>query len=89
MWPPGQALQTQTLWGVGVDVGARLHCPPPGCYGCAPSPQVSIGSTCGAMACAVTGRYMARECVEARLRHFPKFRAIDAALCREGWQPSV
>jgi uncharacterized membrane protein YdjX (TVP38/TMEM64 family) len=47
---------------------------------------VSIGATLGATAAFLVGRYLARERVARRLDAYPAFRAIDAAVAREGWK---
>jgi uncharacterized membrane protein YdjX (TVP38/TMEM64 family) len=47
---------------------------------------VSIGATLGATAAFLVGRYLARERVARRLEAYPTFRAIDAAVAREGWK---
>lgn len=47
---------------------------------------VSVGSTLGATAAFVVGRYAARDWVARRVAGNPKFRAIDDAVAREGWK---
>lgn len=47
---------------------------------------VSIGSTLGAFAAFLTGRYIARDWVAAKTSQYPRFRAIDQAVRREGWK---
>ncbi|MFN0055771.1 MAG: TVP38/TMEM64 family protein [Planctomycetales bacterium] len=47
---------------------------------------VSLGSTLGAALSFLTGRYVAREWVAARVAARPAFRAIDAAVGREGFR---
>lgn len=47
---------------------------------------VSIASTLGATAAFLTGRYLARGWVGARIEGNAKFKAIDDAIGREGWR---
>lgn len=47
---------------------------------------VSIGSTLGATAAFLVGRYFARRWVAKQIEKQPKFKAIDAAVAREGWK---
>lgn len=47
---------------------------------------VSIASTLGATAAFLVGRYLARGWVEKRIAGNEKFKAIDAAVAREGWK---
>ncbi len=47
---------------------------------------VSIGATLGATAAFLVGRYLARGWVEARLKPFPRFGAVQTAVAREGWK---
>ncbi|MFZ5565279.1 MAG: TVP38/TMEM64 family protein [Thermodesulfobacteriota bacterium] len=47
---------------------------------------VSIGSTLGAGAAFLTGRYLARGWVARKIGGNPVFAALDAALAREGWK---
>ncbi len=47
---------------------------------------VSIGSTLGAFAAFLVGRYVARDWVAAKAANNPRFRAIDEAVGREGWK---
>jgi uncharacterized membrane protein YdjX (TVP38/TMEM64 family) len=47
---------------------------------------VSLGSTLGAAAAFVIGRYLAREAVERKLRGYPKFAAVDRAVAQGGWK---
>ncbi len=47
---------------------------------------VSIASTLGATAAFLVGRYLARSWVEKRIAGNEKFKAIDAAVAREGWK---
>ena len=47
---------------------------------------VSIGSTLGATAAFLAGRYLAREWVVRKIQGNPKFQAIDKAVGREGWK---
>ncbi len=47
---------------------------------------VSIGSTLGATAAFLIGRYVAREAVARRLAIYPSFAAIDRAVATGGWK---
>lgn len=47
---------------------------------------VSIAATLGATAAFLVGRYLARDWVARRLAAYPRFRAIDEAVGREGWK---
>ena len=47
---------------------------------------VSISATLGATAAFLVGRYVARGWVERTIAADPRFRAIDAAVAREGWK---
>ncbi len=47
---------------------------------------VSAGSTLGAGAAFLLGRYLARDRVQAAAQRYPKFGAIDEAIGREGWK---
>jgi uncharacterized membrane protein YdjX (TVP38/TMEM64 family) len=47
---------------------------------------VSIGSTLGATAAFLVGRYVARDWVARRIARNDKFAAIDQAVGREGWK---
>ena len=47
---------------------------------------VSIGSTCGAAAAFLVGRFLARGWVEARVAGSPKFRALDQAVADQGFK---
>jgi uncharacterized membrane protein YdjX (TVP38/TMEM64 family) len=47
---------------------------------------VSVAATVGATLAFLVGRYFAREWVAARLAHYPKFKAVDEAVGREGWK---
>jgi uncharacterized membrane protein YdjX (TVP38/TMEM64 family) len=47
---------------------------------------VSIASTLGATAAFLVGRYLARGWVEKQISGNDKFKAIDAAVAREGWK---
>lgn len=47
---------------------------------------VSLGATLGATAAFLVGRYLARSWVEARLKRFPRFGAVQTAVAREGWK---
>ena len=50
------------------------------------SMYVSIAATLGATLAFLIGRYFAREWVPARLANYPKFKAVDEAVAREGWK---
>lgn len=50
------------------------------------SVYVSIGSTLGATAAFLVGRYLARDWVTARIAGNRRFVAIDQAVAREGWK---
>lgn len=47
---------------------------------------VSIGSTLGATAAFLVGRYLARDWVSKKIAGNNKFKAIDEAVAREGWK---
>ncbi len=47
---------------------------------------VSVGSTVGATAAFLIGRYLAREWVSRKIEGNPRFKAIDDAVAREGWK---
>jgi uncharacterized membrane protein YdjX (TVP38/TMEM64 family) len=47
---------------------------------------VSIGSTIGATAAFLLGRYFARDWVEKRIASNARFAAIDRAVAKEGWK---
>jgi uncharacterized membrane protein YdjX (TVP38/TMEM64 family) len=47
---------------------------------------VSIASVLGATAAFLVGRYLARGWIERKVRAYPKFRAIDRAVAREGFK---
>jgi uncharacterized membrane protein YdjX (TVP38/TMEM64 family) len=47
---------------------------------------VSVGSTLGATAAFLVGRYVARDWVARKIEKNPKFAAIDRAVAREGWK---
>lgn len=47
---------------------------------------VSVGSTLGATAAFVVGRYLARDWVAKKIERNAKFTAIDRAVGREGWK---
>ena len=46
----------------------------------------SVAATLGATSAFLIGRYFAREWVAARLANYPKFKAVDEAVGREGWK---
>jgi len=50
------------------------------------SMYVSVAATVGATLAFLVGRYFARQWVAARLAHYPKFKAVDEAVGREGWK---
>jgi uncharacterized membrane protein YdjX (TVP38/TMEM64 family) len=47
---------------------------------------VSVAATVGATLALLIGRYFARQWVAARLANYPKFKAVDEAVAREGWK---
>jgi uncharacterized membrane protein YdjX (TVP38/TMEM64 family) len=47
---------------------------------------VSVAATLGATLAFLVGRYLARQWVAARLANYPKFKAVDEAVAREGWK---
>lgn len=47
---------------------------------------VSVAATLGATAAFLTARYLVRESVERRVSRDRRFRAVDAAVGREGWK---
>jgi uncharacterized membrane protein YdjX (TVP38/TMEM64 family) len=47
---------------------------------------VSVAATLGATLAFLMGRYFAREWVAVRLANYPKFKAVDEAVAREGWK---
>jgi uncharacterized membrane protein YdjX (TVP38/TMEM64 family) len=47
---------------------------------------VSIASVLGATAAFLVGRYLLRGWVETQIEKQPKFKAIDAAVAKEGWK---
>jgi len=47
---------------------------------------VSVAATLGATLAFLIGRYFARQWVAARLANYPKFKAVDEAVAREGWK---
>ena len=47
---------------------------------------VSIASTTGAFLACYLGRYFLRDKIEEKLESRPKFKAIDAAVAKEGWK---
>ncbi len=50
------------------------------------SMYVSVAATLGATLAFLVGRYFARQWVAARLANYPKFKAVDEAVAREGWK---
>jgi uncharacterized membrane protein YdjX (TVP38/TMEM64 family) len=50
------------------------------------SMYVSVAATVGATLAFLIGRYFARKWVAARLADYPKFKAVDEAVAREGWK---
>jgi len=50
------------------------------------SMYVSVAATVGATLAFLVGRYFARQWVAARLADYPKFKAVDEAVAREGWK---
>ena len=50
------------------------------------SMYVSVAATVGATLAFLIGRYFARQWVAARLSNYPKFKAVDEAVAREGWK---
>lgn len=49
-------------------------------------PLVSVAATCGATAAFLVGRYAARDWVASKVARDERFRAVDAAVGREGWK---
>ncbi len=47
---------------------------------------VSISATLGATAAFLVGRYLARDWVARKIEAYPRFKAIDEAVAREGWK---
>lgn len=47
---------------------------------------VSVAATCGATCAFLVGRYLARGWVTEKMAHYPRFKAIDEAVGREGWK---
>lgn len=47
---------------------------------------ISIGSTLGAAAAFLTGRFLARGLIEDRIARYPRFRAIDQAVGQQGFK---
>ena len=47
---------------------------------------VSVGATLGGTAAFLIGRYLARGWVSRKIEAYPKFRAVDEAVAREGWK---
>jgi uncharacterized membrane protein YdjX (TVP38/TMEM64 family) len=50
------------------------------------SVYVSVAATLGATLAFLIGRYFARQWVAAQLANYPKFKAVDEAVAREGWK---
>jgi uncharacterized membrane protein YdjX (TVP38/TMEM64 family) len=50
------------------------------------SMYVSVAATLGATLAFLIGRYFTRQWVAARLANYPKFKAVDEAVAREGWK---
>jgi uncharacterized membrane protein YdjX (TVP38/TMEM64 family) len=47
---------------------------------------ISIGSTLGAAAAFLVGRYFARDAIAQKIAGNPRFEAIDNAVAKEGWK---
>ena len=47
---------------------------------------VSAASVIGATCCFLIGRYFARDWVAQKIEAYPKFKAIDEAVARDGWK---
>jgi len=47
---------------------------------------VAIGATLGAAGAFLVGRYLARDAIESKVGHSPRFKAIDAAVGENGWK---
>jgi uncharacterized membrane protein YdjX (TVP38/TMEM64 family) len=47
---------------------------------------VSLSSTTGAALAFLVARYLARDVIDRRLRHYPKFDAVDKAIGEGGWK---
>jgi uncharacterized membrane protein YdjX (TVP38/TMEM64 family) len=47
---------------------------------------VSVSATLGATAAFLVGRYVARDAIARKIDGYPRFRAIDQAVAREGWK---
>ncbi len=47
---------------------------------------VSIAATLGAATAFLVGRYLARDLIAQKLDRYPRFKAIDEAVAREGWK---
>jgi uncharacterized membrane protein YdjX (TVP38/TMEM64 family) len=47
---------------------------------------VSVAATLGATLAFLIGRYFARQWVAAQLANYPRFKAVDEAVAREGWK---
>ena len=47
---------------------------------------VSIASIAGAILAFLIGRYFARGWVAKQIENYPKFKAVDAAVAKEGWK---
>lgn len=67
--------------------GTLLTCAGGFLFGALPTAvAVSVGSTLGACAAFLVGRYVARDWVQRRLQGYPRLAAIDTALSEGGWQ---
>ena len=47
---------------------------------------VSVSSTVGAGAAFLVGRYLARDWIAQKISQYPRFKAVDDAVAREGWK---
>lgn len=47
---------------------------------------ISIGSTLGASAAFLVGRFLARGLIEDKIAHYPRFKAIDQAVAQQGFK---
>ena len=55
-------------------------------YGLWAFPLVVVGATLGAGMAFLSGRYLVRDRVSAKIEASPKMRAIDSAIAEEGWK---